>query len=935
MSIIFRKVSGSGRKEYSYESLKVIFGMFHVHEVFAGVEFNLPFNEWFKSCMLPKSILSNEDGGFVDKLAIKRNPPSPSEALKVFSFEDRLVKRGEFLVICIKKFLSNIVTKKNLFKIFADCTEDIYIINPFFDSAVSEVTPQSILERFVQSYTSFDFDSGLFFLYILLLKKSISVCGKSAATKTKIGGEATAPSVAIFKPYSDTALLPTPVQPPINTTRLPTPVQPTQMKSPKHEEDFFEFEFGESLNPNKPKPPVDSESESDSFLDEIEDSIEDGRPLKPFLWSRNSCFLDSVIYNLLYQPIPFVDEFLDKDVINSKHKFRKLSLEDTNRFRKAIHRELRDIRDRVRQVKDYSYEQLDISGLRKALSMLEPEFNSGSSQDASEVLGLLVSLFDHFSPVSVKTVFPSGKTRVLNNSIILDVPFDILKNSFERLEDALVNINFEDETSKVKDETRVLDAPFLIVKLDRLSRGRFSNKKIIIDETIIPENSNNGVLELYSIVSWCGSHYVSFVKRHGYWYFVNDMNSNVIEVGKDLEDIDKANRAIQSYDPRTNGTLFFYKKNRKGISLSQSSSSSLPPPAPAPVSPVVPLSEILSTPSFRAPPPSTPSPASSLPPFPESSFNFPTKEVLFGAPPRPTHQPTPSFKAPDLNKKSSVITITNPPVPPKKPIVETLPKIQETVKTVKTIKERESKAPSLASIRVVRNRKIEEMRVLIRMAKKELEREKARDPNSEKIKKIEDKLNDRERRIQWLESGGEDEIISQDITESSRKFYTSLREAHSKPRVKKGSVAIATPKTKSSSKYKPKPFHQQQQTHKPVLPDFVLEHIENGAKNEGVVISTRGMDSVYFGTQEAKIFKDGANSVTKEVRKSKTGEPFTVEMRNFGTHSDEYHENSKKRFFKRRIPRRDIPAHEHLDEEIRKEEESKVFKFEEKDFPSL
>lgn len=331
----------------------------------------------------------------------------------------------------------------------------------------------------------------------------------------------------------------------------------------------------------------DNEEQRNSSEEDVEfepwEEVEYTNPqFRGLYYSRNSCYIDSVLVALFAVPNKIIEKnILEKDILyisNSKKKWISCGTQDFQN-RTQIQNEL------VRITKSFrGFEQVkDCTMLRKYLSCCpgSQEFHKYGMQDAGEFLLYLFNIFE----VSIMT---KHRITYVTNSMTKP-PENILK-TFEETQIAspVVNIShhklkmfseidIEQFLNDIEDDrlssndfyrhpdngvrykrrieiTKIISTPYIVFNAQRLeiTEGdeRYISTKIVFPEKINIKKGKN--LNLYCIVVHKSQHYTCYIKSGNFWYYYDDLHNSIKWIG--LFSTMKAS----SPSPETNGILYFY-----------------------------------------------------------------------------------------------------------------------------------------------------------------------------------------------------------------------------------------------------------------------------------------------------------------------------------------------------------------------------------------
>lgn len=264
---------------------------------------------------------------------------------------------------------------------------------------------------------------------------------------------------------------------------------------------------------------------------------------------NNSCYLDSVLMCILYNPSKVLYDCIFQKNLDNK-----------------IDRYLRDELYNLSKYISQSGKTVNIERLRLILSKIKNgyTFHTSKMQDASEFLYFLFDIFD-FRTVNMETIIyfsnkidspptKGVKTTHASKKISPIVKIDVFKllekreiclddYTFIRSDDILdkpYTIKGKNYTKKILID-RILSSEYLVFYVDRLYKNRYIDKEVNF-------SLNIQKLQLKGIVLYRNYHYTAVLNIDNHWYYYDDTKSRLKKIDNILD-----NDYIQR-----NSILFFY-----------------------------------------------------------------------------------------------------------------------------------------------------------------------------------------------------------------------------------------------------------------------------------------------------------------------------------------------------------------------------------------
>jgi ubiquitin C-terminal hydrolase len=314
--------------------------------------------------------------------------------------------------------------------------------------------------------------------------------------------------------------------------------------------------------------------------------------MKGLKYSRNSCYIDSVLLAIFFNPNRVVKKYILEanidDIVSKQQVWVRChsSPRLDHRLRILIQEELYNIYNII-QGAEQRDEMKTCEKLRKILSHCQnlPErFDSSEMQDSGEFLTYLFNLFQidvaKIERITVVGKSINGKIEICKKvsnfidehaSPIVDVSSEFLRqykhinlrNCLSTYDDSvLCNDNlYKDENGLLYNRRielfRVLSSPYIVFYVHRVHYSE-NNAYRLYTRVIAPESINLDTrqLELSAIILHRNYHYISYLKKDESWYFYDD---NPSSGEPKFEFIGNYQKMLEyEYDPEKEGTLYFY-----------------------------------------------------------------------------------------------------------------------------------------------------------------------------------------------------------------------------------------------------------------------------------------------------------------------------------------------------------------------------------------
>lgn len=326
-------------------------------------------------------------------------------------------------------------------------------------------------------------------------------------------------------------------------------------------------------------------------------STEECNNVKGLYNIANSCYLDSVIMALFLVPQPFMDNLLQSETEINDHKFCSDDINEDIAIKSSIQNAIYEIVQSIRGKSDkaikYCTNLRKLFATCKSMSAEGLDFSSGETNDASEYLDRMMSLFDYKGKLVTRITthftddigdvndqnFYTIKTTITDNisySIIWSVQHTYIEEKVKQFGsktplDIRMFLNLTDDEKDLQDtfykrkinSMEVIDTPYLVINFQRKHRATILPVKTI---TLPSKRKFN----LSAIVMRRGGHYTALIRCGMFWYYYNDIGARFIKVSnifrmsdeeKNDNKLDYKNmlRLSGKYmNPMENGTLFFY-----------------------------------------------------------------------------------------------------------------------------------------------------------------------------------------------------------------------------------------------------------------------------------------------------------------------------------------------------------------------------------------
>ena len=299
-------------------------------------------------------------------------------------------------------------------------------------------------------------------------------------------------------------------------------------------------------------------------------------------WTKNSCYMDSVLHALFAIPNDFTSSLLSFDMSLDTRKNvcqSGMTKELSDKYIQDIQQELRNIADTIRGKATHPVK--DVTKLRHLIKKCPTmqNFSGPGMQDSGEFLSYMLNLFPGSNTATTQIVSygtNNDKDKFLGDTVlntthsvvISVVPQRLLELDMIDITDFLVEYNDSGELTpdnmyrlnnhtfrRRVATTTLIDAPIVIFNINR----RNPEDESIITTSIIPIETfalpSEKEFSLSAIVVFVGGcHYTCYYNCNSEWYLYDDMaNVNIVRIGT-YDDL------IENTDVMTDGTTFYYIK---------------------------------------------------------------------------------------------------------------------------------------------------------------------------------------------------------------------------------------------------------------------------------------------------------------------------------------------------------------------------------------
>ena len=272
--------------------------------------------------------------------------------------------------------------------------------------------------------------------------------------------------------------------------------------------------------------------------------------IKGLSWTKNSCYLDSVLMSLMSIDTNFFNQFIKKS-------------DDDDEIQSIIKKELRSIKKNIDK-------DNDITDLRKILKNSEyakHNFHKGDMGECFEFVNVLLNILE-INNIATKEIKVYGTNDVNTKnptditvtssfidehaSVVQFIPYYTINDVYDGYESRNF-IDYKEDSGPLDDDnlfvdevtkkvykrriytTKLINCPFLIINLERLNGRNFNKKKIY--PTLFVTMNNFDKMVLSAIIVYESRHYTAYIRCNDDWYLYNDIDDDVYEYVGDYDDI--------------------------------------------------------------------------------------------------------------------------------------------------------------------------------------------------------------------------------------------------------------------------------------------------------------------------------------------------------------------------------------------------------------
>lgn len=288
-------------------------------------------------------------------------------------------------------------------------------------------------------------------------------------------------------------------------------------------------------------------------------------------WVGNSCYLDSSLLCLFTVPNSYTDTMLSMQLKNFSCNNLKICSPDKHEdinIRSEMQYELALIAYSIRGQGSAIDTCVDLRAIiRKCQNTSIEDFSSDNMQDSGEFISFITQIFPIFSTLE-------NSTSVLNaekEEIFIDTITDKFGSIVQPIVTFEQNESIQDFTNRLQITNldndnlyyhngvgynttiktyKIIDAPYLIFDLKRLTWTGYNKTKIQIPEKLSVESGKE--FKLLGITIYSSRHYTAAILCDNQWYYYNDIpTSNITHIGNFDDMIRKCKAEIF-------GTQFYY-----------------------------------------------------------------------------------------------------------------------------------------------------------------------------------------------------------------------------------------------------------------------------------------------------------------------------------------------------------------------------------------
>lgn len=294
-------------------------------------------------------------------------------------------------------------------------------------------------------------------------------------------------------------------------------------------------------------------------------------------WIGNSCYLDTSLICLFTTPNSYTDTMLSMQLKNfSTNNIKNCSVDkhEDIRIRSEIQYKLALIAYSIRGQTPKVETCVD---LRTTISQCQntsiEDFSSDDMQDSGEFISFITQIFPLFSTLENTTTVSNSEEDFPKESE--QVYIDTITDKFGSIVQPIVNFESNEsiqdftnrlQVTKLDDENlyyhkgvgynttikrcRIVDAPYLIFDLKRLTYAGYNKTRIQIPEKISLDSGKE--FKLIGITLYQSRHYTAAILCDNQWYHYNDIpTSEIIHLGNFDNMVKKCRAQIF-------GTQFYY-----------------------------------------------------------------------------------------------------------------------------------------------------------------------------------------------------------------------------------------------------------------------------------------------------------------------------------------------------------------------------------------
>jgi hypothetical protein len=280
-------------------------------------------------------------------------------------------------------------------------------------------------------------------------------------------------------------------------------------------------------------------------------------------WDNNSCYIDSVLVSLLYNPSDYVIEnILERDLSFIENDAQRKQLEiirrQLNNIRQALeNQELDSCVDLRKSIKKYTQIKKKIDEFYKPIEWMETQ------QDTIEFIDFLLDEFQAPEEMLTKEYRQTNEGDIVtdreeNSKIVYRIPSQYVCSIDEESIENLVTISMEEEDFEVGEETyesleyikELVESPMIIFHIDRNFQGKKCKANIIPSLEILGKTLQSIVVHKGGTK---GGHYIAYIRDGNCWHEFNDMMKR-----KKFRNVGNFDELLQNETILKNSTQFIY-----------------------------------------------------------------------------------------------------------------------------------------------------------------------------------------------------------------------------------------------------------------------------------------------------------------------------------------------------------------------------------------